>query len=231
MSSELTEPMEQGLEGEEELLGVEIDCLDPPQLHATLVSTAGNHCEVWRTSRKVVNRQEQDGYLEFVIKRPLIENNEREIATLARHYRQLKESLEEIIPEALFVITRINGKTNVCVLASAVNIWFNIANPQNREEAVELLRSHPKARLQLEHFVSVAEGWRHSGNPRVIDLYGLDNLIMDNNREIRYLDSFYVFFFPDMLDILDEPDPQLEAKLEVSLARLAYLKELLALSA
>jgi hypothetical protein len=216
---------------EADVLGVKIDGLDPNQLHATLVSTIGNHCEVWRTSRRLIHQQEQEAYLEFVIKRPLLENNPREIRILARHYRQMKEALQDMIPEALFFITRIDGESNVCVLARAVNIWFNIANPQNREEAVELLRNYPKARLQLQHFVEVAEGWRHSDNPRVIDLYGLDNLVMDNNREIRYLDSFYVFFFPDMLEFLDEPDPQLAAKLEVSLARLAYLNELLALSA
>ena len=122
----------------------------------------------------------------------------------------------------------LNGQPNLFVLARAVNIWFNIANPQNREEAIGLLRKYPIARDQLTAFVRQARAWRQGANPRVIDLYGLDNLIMDNRRQIRYVDSFYVFFFEDLLHILGgERDYDLEEKIAVSLRRLAYLEEIL----
>ena len=55
---------------------------------------------------------------------------------------------------------------------------------------------------------------------------------MDNQRQIRFVDSFYVFFFEDMLHLLGgEKDDALEEKIEVSLKRIAYLHEIFARSA
>ena len=206
---------------------VDVACLNPERLRATLVSLAGSHCEVWRSNKRDPSMEGGDTYVEFVLKYPLGEHSAAEIAMLARHYRQLKEALDDVIPEAIFCITEIDGRPNVCVLARAVNTWFNIANPQNREEAVELLRDHPKARNQLERFLRVAKEWRASDDPRLIDLFGVDNLVMDIDREIRYLDSFFVFFFEDMLEMLQEPDDDLEHRITVSLERLTYLEEIL----
>ena len=63
----------------------------------------------------------------------------------------------------------------------------------------------------------------------MIDLYGLDNLVMDNQRQVRFIDSFYVFFFEDMLHLLGgERDYELEEKIGLSLRRLAYLDDILA---
>jgi hypothetical protein len=222
-----------GADGKEsDFLKADIACLNPNALHATLISSLGNHCQVWRTSKRDDQRaaltQEQDAaYMEFVIKYPVIHYSDSEIGLLARHYRLLKQHLEDIIPDALFFITRVNGQRNICVLAKAVNIWFNIANPQFQEEAIPLLQEYPKARNQLERFLTTAEALRTSDNPRLLDLYGLDNLVLDNNREIRYVDSFDVFFFEDMIDLLQDSDPALQTKIDISLERLAYLKKIL----
>jgi hypothetical protein len=117
----------------------------------------------------------------------------------------------------------------VLVLAKAINIWFNIANPQFEEEAVRLLRKNPKARIQLARFVRAAKAWHKSKTPRVIDLFGLDNLVMNTNREIAYIDSFFVFFFEDMFHLIEcaEEDKALKQKIDISLKRLAYLERLL----
>ena len=220
--------MEEAAGKEQDHLAVDIACLNPETLRATLVSSSGSHCEVWRTNKRVESVEGEKGYHEFVIKYPTCTNSQAEIAMLMRDYRRLKNALEEIIPSAVFFVTEIDAKQNVCVIADAVNIWFNIANPQNREEAVELLRESPRARDQLTRFVDTARDWRNSDNSRLIDLYGLDNLIMDRNHEIRYLDSFYVFFFEDMLDLLqDEPDTLLEKQINTSTERLDYLEEIL----
>jgi hypothetical protein len=220
---------------ESDFLKADIACLNPRALHATLISSLGNHCQVWRTSKRDDERvpllQEEDpAYLEFVIKYPVIHYSDAEIRLLARHYRLLRRYLDDIIPDALFFITRINGRRNICVLARAVNIWFNIANPQFQEEAIPLLQEYPKARNQLERFITTADALRHSDNPRLIDLYGLDNLVLDNNREIRFVDSFDVFFFEDMIDLLKEEDPELQMKINISLERLDYLKKILAIA-
>jgi hypothetical protein len=220
---------------ESDFLKADIACLNPNALHATLISSLGNHCQVWRTSKRDEDRvssiQEEDAaYVEFVIKYPVIHYSDSEIRLLARHYRQLKQDLDDIIPDALFFISRINGRRNICVLARAVNIWFNIANPQFEEEAIPLLKEYPKARNQLQRFIRTMEDMRKSDKPRLIDLYGLDNLVLDNNREIRYVDSFDVFFFEDMIDLLRDDDPELQVKIEISLQRLAYLKRILAIA-
>jgi hypothetical protein len=211
---------------------VDIACLDRKQLRASLISTTGSHCEVWRSSRRSLASDEEESgttYIEFVIKLPLTRLAETEARLLARHYRLLKETLDEIIPDALFVITRINGSPSVFVLAKAVNVWFNIANPQNEEEAVRLLCANSKSRIQLARFVRAAKAWQKSDNPRMIDLFGLDNLVMDINREIVYLDSFFVFFFEDMFHLIDSSyhDDGLKEKIAISRKRLNYLEHLL----
>ena len=92
------------------------------------------------------------------------------------------------------------------------------------------MQEYPKARNQLERFLNTADTLRASDNPRLIDLYGLDNLVLDNNREIRFVDSFDVFFYEDMIDLLRDDDPELLMKIEISLERLAYLKKILAIA-
>ncbi|MEW8430175.1 MAG: hypothetical protein G8D61_10705 [gamma proteobacterium symbiont of Ctena orbiculata] len=217
---------------EDDPISVGIACLDQEKLRPTLVSTIGSHCEVWRSNKRheiETENEDEVVYTEFVIKRPFTEHTISEAILLARHYRQLKDTLDEIIPDALFVVSNIDGKPSLFVLARAVNIWFNIANQQNEEEAMKLLCAYPKARIQLARSVKAAQAWRTSDNPKMIDLFGIDNLIMDTNREIRFLDSFFVFFFEDTFHIIDgsEEDSELKDKVELSVKRLRYLEHLL----
>ena len=217
---------------EEDRPALDVACLSPECRQAALVSTTGNHCRVWRSSRKNLDSDGQETYTEFVIKYPLDRYHDSDVRILARQYRMLREALGEVVPEALFVMSCINGQPNLFVIARAVNVWFNIANPRNREEAIGLLREYPIARDQLKRFLEQAHLWRQGPNPRIIDLYGLDNLVMDNQRQIRFVDSFYVFFFEDMLHLIGgERDYDLEEKIEVSLQRLRYLEEILQASA
>ncbi|MDJ0741627.1 MAG: hypothetical protein QNJ91_18105 [Gammaproteobacteria bacterium] len=218
------------LEGrDEDRPAFDVACINPQTRHAALVSTTGNHCQVWRST--VRQSSLDDSYVEYVIKFPLDRYGMADARILVKQYRMLRAALGEIVPEALFVISCINGSPNLFVLARAVNVWFNIANPSNREEAIGLLRDHPLARAQLATFVTQARRWREDANPRVIDLFGLDNLVMDNSRCIRYVDSYYVFFFEDLLHMLGgEPDHELEEKINLSLRRLDYLEDILRLS-
>lgn len=206
---------------------LEVACLDRSAMRAALVATLGNHCRVWRGALKDETTSTKDsGYAEYVIKYPVELYDDNDARILRSQYGTLRDALGEIIPEALFVKSRIDGRTNLFVIARAVDIWFNIANPTNREEAIGLLREHPIARHQLSRFVAQAKRWRQPPNPRLIDLYGLDNLIMDKQRQIRYVDSFFVFFFEDMLHLIGgEPDYELEDKIRVSQRRLAYLDD------
>ena len=216
---------------EEDRPALDVACLNPSCSLAALVATTGNHCQVWRSACKQPGAAAGEASTEFVIKYPHDLCTDADIRILVRQYQMLRDALGEIVPEALFVRTCIDGRPNLFVLASAVNVWFNIANPQNREEAIGLLRDYPIARAQLEHFLNAVRQWRTGPNPRVIDLYGLDNLVMDNKRQIRYVDSFFVFFFEDMLHLLGgEPDYELESKIQLSLRRIAYLEDILALS-
>ena len=213
---------------EQDYLAVDIACLNPETLRATLVSSAGSHCEVWRTNKRFRADTNDEAYHEFVIKYPTSSQSKAEIAILVRDYKRLKNTLEEIIPSAIFFVTEVDGEQNVCVVADAVNIWFNIANPQNYEEAVQLLRESPRAYDQLRRFIQAARDWHASDNSRLIDLYGLDNLIMDRNHEIRYLDSFFVYFYEDMLDMFEhETDNLLARQIDISKQRLNYLEEVL----
>ncbi len=214
---------------ESDRLDADIACIDAQRTPASLISTAGAHCEVWRSAGWVVRRGERTP-VDFVIKRYREPCSMPEVGTLARHYRQLKSTLADIIPNALFVATKVDGAPSVCVLAESVNVWFNIANPQNREEAIPLLRTLPKARRQLDCFIHQAKRWLNADDARIIDLYGLDNLVLDIDRNVRYLDSFHVFFFPEMTHMFGDLDDDLEGRIDISLQRLSYLENLLAQS-
>jgi hypothetical protein len=215
---------------EEDRPALDIACINPRHRYAALVSTTGNHCQVWRSTLKGVasDSETDDDYVEYVIKYPVDEYAFADARILQRHYEILRDALGDIVPPALFVLSEIDGKPNLFVLARAVNVWFNIANPLNREEAVGLLREYPLAYAELKTFVRQARRWREGNNPRVIDLFGLDNLVMDNQRRIRYVDSYYVFFFEDLLHMLGgEYDYELAEKIDRSLQRLQYLEEIL----
>lgn len=212
----------------EDRLTVDIACLQRRAFRATLVSDKGNHCQVWRAGFLHTHVAADAAITDFVVKYPRSRCDATDSRILARQYRMLREEMDDLIPEAVFVTTRVDGQPNLVVIAQAVNIWFNIANPQIEEEALGLLRECGKARGQLRRFLAAARRLREREDPRLIDLYGLDNLVMDTNRDIRYVDSFYVFFFEDMLHLLGEQDADLEHRIEVSRNRLAYLERILA---
>lgn len=211
---------------ETDRIPVDIGCLDIRHMPATLISTHGYHCEVWRTSGVMV-RDGERAPLDLVVKRYRERCSLREMRVFHREYGKLRGALEEIVPSALFTHTCIDGEPSVVAVARTVFPWFNIANPSNEEEAVPLLSKLERAKDQLQRFLGAARRW-HRDEQKVIDLYGLDNLVLDRNREIRYLDSFRVFFYEDLLYVVDDPDDTLGAKIEVSLSRLDYLEYLLA---
>ena len=207
-------------------IAADIGCIDTEKLPASLVSTQGSHCDVWQTSRSTGGKGRRAVAVEWVIKHHRLPCNPREIAILIRDYRTLKRSLKEIIPPATYIRTRVNARDNVIVVARAFTPWFNLANPANEQEAIPLLNGLRKARVQLARFIDAAKEWRATERG-VIDLYGLDNLVLDKNREVRYLDSFGVFFHEDLPHILEVPDWELEQKIALSLRRLDYLEYLL----
>lgn len=207
---------------EDERISSHIACLDIRNMPATLVPASGYHCEVWR-STGIVLREGRRIPIDVVIKRHFQPCSLREVQVLYNEYRELKFRLEEIIPSALFISTMIDRKENVIVIAEAANPWFNIANPANEEETVPLLRQLSNTRNQLRRFVETARYW-HQEKDKIIDLYGLDNLVLDVNREVKYIDSFGVFFYGDLLYAIDEVDQQVKDKIEISLQRRDYLE-------
>lgn len=206
----------------------QINCIRTQEMSATLISTQGSHCEVWETAGTFV-RQNVRYYIDFVLKKPLTPYPEQEVKAFNREYLLLKKYLDDIIPNALFVTCEIDGQASMVVLARTVRAWFNIANPGNEEEAIELLRKLPKARRQLITFLDAAERW-HENDGKVIDLFGLDNLVLDKDHNIRYIDSFGVFFYEDLLYILDTPDPDLKLQIDISIRRRNYLRQILQLA-
>ena len=59
--------------------------------------------------------------------------------------------------------------------------------------------------------------------PTLLDLCGVENLVLDRSHGIRYLDSFHVFFYLDMLLMLDHVDNELVARIQIAERRLDYL--------
>ena len=210
---------------ENDRISTRIECLDTENLPAALISTRGAHCKVLQTGGYKKKRKSSPGK-DYVIKMHMLSCSRQESELYYRDYRKLRKRLGDIIPSALFVRTRINGEHNLLVIAYNYTPWFNIANPANEEDALPLLGKYRKAYKQLDAFVAAAKEWREQEG-KLIDLWGVDNLILDKNQQIRYLDSFEVFFYEDMLHILNEPGPELEERIAISAQRLDYLEFLL----
>jgi hypothetical protein len=146
----------------------------------------------------------------------------QEAALLRRDYRHLRKRLGSVIPRTQFVITEIDGVASVIAIAEAVSRWFDIANPAHEEEAVPLFRKLRQARADLMRFVEAADAWDTHEN-RVIDLYGLENMVLDRSHRLRYLDSFRVFFYADTLHVIEDGDDNLNDRIELSRLRRDYL--------
>jgi hypothetical protein len=203
-----------------------IACLNTREIPLILISTTGFHCRVWQSTAIFIHGGEKITF-DYVIKKYIGPCSLKEVEILYRDYREIKAKLDDIIPTAVFVATLVDGVESVIVIAETIYPWFNLANSANEEEAVPLLKKIPKARDQLEKFLESAREWHSKENPKVIDLYGIDNLILDTNREIKYIDSFSVFFYEDLLYLFDEVDEELKERIEISLKRREYLEYLL----
>jgi len=202
----------------------DVACLNARGRSLELKSIVGHHCDVWQLS---VQRARRRRPYDLVIKKYRTPCRLRELQILDRDYRLLKMSLEDIVPNTIFVWTRAARGLSVIAVSHAVVPWFNLANPINESDAVPLLRKLPKARNQLMRFCHAARKWAYEPNGRIIDLYGLDNLVLDTNREVRYMDSFHVFFYADMIKYTDEEDYYLTHRMEISVSRFDYLEHLL----
>lgn len=203
-----------------------IEALRTDRLPATLVSSDGYHCEVWRCSGSVLRAGERQAR-DIVIKVPRASFSRAEVRVMRREHDRLRAALGDIVPPTLFVLARIDGEPSVVALAPTISRWFDIANPANEAEARPLLERMPRARAALARFIEAAEDW-YRREDRVIDLYGLDNLVLDRNRHLHYIDSFGVFFHADVLNALPDPDPGLAERIALSRWRLEYLQDLLA---
>lgn len=202
----------------------DVACLNARRRSLELKSIVGHHCDVFQMS---VHRGRHRKPYDVVIKKYRGVCSFRQIQVLDKDYRRLKSNLEDIVPNTIFVPVRMPHGQSVIAVSHAIVPWFNLANPINEADAVPLLRKLPKARNQLMRFCHAARKWAHEKHGKIIDLYGLDNLVLNTNREIRYLDSFHVFFYPDMSHFLDEEDDQLNHKMEISISRFEYLEHLL----
>lgn len=215
-----------GIDGSDRIPG-EIGCLDTIRLPATLISDAGNHCQVWRQGGVFVkDGQRVDGDLVIKIFREPCMFGEARL--YAREYRRLRDALGSMIPDTVFACTQIDGQDSVIAVSHTVSAWFNIANPHNESDAIPLLRMLHSTREELRDFIQAAHRWRDTDDPKVIDLYGVNNLVLDRGYRLKYMDSFGVFFHESLLHILAEVDYDLKAKIDLSLWRLRYLEHLLA---
>ncbi|MGD8428765.1 MAG: hypothetical protein PVH31_00030 [Ectothiorhodospiraceae bacterium] len=210
---------------ENDRIDARLGCVRTDLIPATLISTTGYHCEVWRAVGSVYRNRARNP-LDLVIKVPTAPYTLREVGILNREYRMLRRALGTIVPRSLYIATTVNDAPGVVVLAETVNRWFDVANPVNESEAVPLFRRLRRARGQLARFIEAARAWDRDGE-RVIDLYGLENLVLDANQRLRYIDSFRVFFHADLLYALETPDEDLRERIELSRRRLDYVEHLL----
>jgi hypothetical protein len=203
----------------------DVACLNVGALPFTLVSRLGFHCDVWRSMGRLITN-ETSTQLDFVLKVGKRLCLREQVGVLAKEYRTLRGALGSIIPQSMFVATSINDKPGAIVFAEACNPWFDLADPNNREDALPLLARRPLEMGQLEVFTTAARRWLDDSRI-IIDLFGAQNLVLDRNAGVRYLDSFHVFFYLDTLDVIEEVDDGFLYRAEQCVRRLEYLESLL----
>lgn len=199
-----------------------VPCLDQSGV-LTLVSEAGFHCDVWQTHlrRKVDEIRVVE---DLVVKCHRGPCDRGYVRALRREHERLRNRLSEIVPPAIFVVAEVDGESSTVVVSERCQKWFNLANPGHEADLLPMLDRMPRAKDQLRRFVRAAMEWRDDGDSRIIDLVGEDNLVLTTARELRYIDSFDVFFYPDMLTMFDIQDDDLVRRMEVSLERIDYLE-------
>ena len=202
----------------------EVACLNTGALPATLVSTRGFNCEVWKSGGIIFSNGARH-VVSFVVKRPRFPCDVRRIRVYRREYLRLRTALGDTVPEALFVATRVDGKPSVVVIAEACTPWFDLAHPGNEDEVRPLMQRMSRVRTQLSRFTAAARAWEDEG--RVVDLFGHENLVLDRDFNVRYLDSFGAFFYPDTLHAIAGDDELLASRIDISLSRLRYLESLI----
>jgi hypothetical protein len=201
----------------------DIGCLDTEKLPATLISTKGFHCHVWQTAL-VRHARSRRARISVVVKKAHGTATLHEVKALQREYLRMKAALGAMIPDTRYVHTAVDGQPGVIAIAEVVQPWFDIANPGNEEESLNLLSLSPDAAAQFRHFVRVATAWAKAD--LMIDVTGDSNLVLDRKRCVRFVDSFRVFFYADMLYTTDAADSDLEQRIDLCRRRLAYLQRL-----
>lgn len=200
----------------------EVACLDSSSF-LSFVSEAGFHCDVWQT--QVVRQVHEVRVVhELVVKCHRGPCDRAYVRALCREHTRLRKELAEIVPPAIFVAAEVDGQQSAVVVAESCPRWFNIANPGHEAEVLPMVERTSRTKDQLRRFVRAATRWRDAKNSRVIDLVGEDNLVLTTSRELRYIDSFDVFFYPDMFALFDFQDVELERRMEISLERIKYLE-------
>lgn len=199
------------------------------RIPATLIASQGHHCETWRVVGSVW-RGRARSRLDIVIKVYREACSPREVRAMKREHDRLRRALPGIVPRTTFVSLSINGQPSVVAACPTIRRWFDVANPAHESEAVPLFRQLRRARRHLERFVETADRWDRESD-QVIDLFGLDNLVLDTRHHLHYVDSYRVFFYADLLYAIDPPDDALAERIALSRRRLEYLRHLLQESA
>ena len=84
-----------------------------------------------------------------------------------------------------------------------------------------------QGKSQLRRFLDAARAWESESDARIIDLSGVDNLVLDRSYNVRYVDSFGVFFYPDLLYVISDFDTTLSERIDTSRNRINYLERIL----
>ena len=203
-------------------------CMNAEAMPFTLISTLGFHCDVWRSIGKLITPT-GSADLDCVVKIGSQRCTQAQVRVLAKEHRMLRAALGELVPAATFVSTRIDREPRALVLAEACTPWFDLGNPTNESESLPMLERQPRLRQQLRDFTQAARKWLDERR-MLIDLIGAENLVLDRNGGVRYVDSFHVFFYLDTLDVIDQVDGGFLLRIEQSVERLGYLEWLVSQS-
>lgn len=167
-------------------LSEEVPCISP-KAFIRKNTRNGSHCENYHAYTQ------GDKTAHTYVKKSFSLISDDDLNRYKKEYDEIKLRLGEIVPNATYIRAKVGQTLGALVLAEPIKITTDMLSEENKPYILEVLKSNPQTRQQLEDLLDAFDEWLAKG--KVLDLSdnGEENVVLDENQNLHYIDSFDVF--------------------------------------
>jgi hypothetical protein len=172
-------------------LSEKVPCISP-EASIRKNTRSGSHCENYHAYSHGLD--DETGHI--YVKKSFSFVSDDDLHKYKQEYDEIKSRLGETVPNATYIRAKVGQTLGALVLAKPIQITTDILPEQNRPYILEVLKSNPQTRQQLKDVLDAFDEWLEKG--KILDLSddGEGNLVLDENQNLHYIDSFDVFLNP-----------------------------------